>query len=126
MTLLIADDMGEIREYYHARFRALFPTLQIIEADSLRQAKEGILKADPPPDAVLSDFNMGDGTASKLLSWLETEPVDLFIPVIVMSALPRQATIGCQDFLACVGVYDKADREAIVTAVAELLQPPKI
>ena len=55
---------------------------EIIKAMSLSEAFKEIL--DSPPNIVLADYELGDGTAFDLLAWLKQR--DIGIPLIVLTA----------------------------------------
>lgn len=55
---------------------------EIIKAMSLSEAFKQIL--DSPPNIVLADYELGDGTAFDLLAWLKQR--DIGIPLIVLTA----------------------------------------
>ena len=78
-SILIVEDLPVVAGLLKAVFEDANYTC--LQAANISVAKKQI--SQNGPDLVVSDFNLPDGTASDLLSWLETKSPKL--PVIVLS-----------------------------------------
>jgi DNA-binding NarL/FixJ family response regulator len=69
MKILIADDSYEIRERLVERLLIHMDREQIIEAESVRQTMESVIKHEP--DLVVLDLHLPDGNGLEVLTWIK-------------------------------------------------------
>ena len=92
--ILIIEDDPDIQDYLDDGLST--EGFCVIRADSISKALQ--LVQSSPMDAILSDYQLGDGTAFDLLSWVKAR--DIRIPVTNLAHLPLRCSIT---FSGCIG-----------------------
>jgi CheY-like chemotaxis protein len=63
-TILVVEDAADVREYFATSLRDA--GYRVVDAESVQQAL-GLLRAGRGVDAILADYNLGDGTGAELI-----------------------------------------------------------